>query len=225
MKYYAIIVAGGAGNRMNTAIAKQFLLLEGKPILMHTLEKFHDCGLQPELILVLNIHQHQYWEELCLSHQFSIPHRLVKGGVERFHSVNNGLKVITGNGIVAVHDAVRPLVSTGLIFQSFKTAEEHGSAITALKPVDSVRKVEGEKTVALNRNDLFLIQTPQTFDVAALKKAYKCDYRNEFTDDASVMDHAGVDLFILEGERENIKITYPSDLEFASLLIQKKASK
>lgn len=225
MKYYAIIVAGGKGNRMQNTVAKQFLELNGKPILMHTLEAFHDCVLNPEIILVLNIHQHLFWEELCASHQFKIPHQVIKGGQERFDSVKNGLKIIKGKGIVAIHDAVRPLVTAELILKSFQTAQEKGNAIAAIQPVDSVRiKKEGVASEALNRDELFLIQTPQTFQTEQLKKAYLQPYRNEFTDDASVVEKAGFSINLLPGERSNIKITYEQDLEMAAFLLNKKGS-
>ncbi|SHG33588.1 2-C-methyl-D-erythritol 4-phosphate cytidylyltransferase [Pedobacter caeni] len=224
MKYYAIIVAGGSGSRMQNVVAKQFLLLDGKPILMHTLEAFAACPLQPELLLVLNIHQHQYWEELCRAHSFTIPHQLIKGGEQRFHSVKNGLKAIKGKGIVAVHDAVRPLVSLELILRSFEAAEAQGSAVAGIAPTDSVRRIGPDgKTEALNRNELLLIQTPQTFTTEILRKAYQQPFRNEFTDDASVAEYSGFTINIIEGTRENLKITYPEDLEIA-LLYKKKGS-
>lgn len=222
MKYYAIVVAGGSGSRMNAAVAKQFLLLKGKPVLMHTLEKFDACAVNPEIILVLNVHQHQYWEELCEKYNFLVPHRLVKGGIQRFHSVHNGLKTIKGNGIVAVHDAVRPLVSDELILQSYETAARTGAVVAAIQPTDSVRMINGDRTQALKRENLYLIQTPQTFDVAVLKRAYKADYRNDFTDDASVAEHAGKQITMIPGSRENLKITYPEDLQLAELLLNKK---
>lgn len=222
MKYYAIIVAGGSGSRMQNKIAKQFLLLDGKPLLMHTLEAFAACPLNPEILLVLNIHQHQYWEELCKTHSFTISHQLIKGGEQRFHSVKNGLKAIKGKGIVAVHDAVRPLVSPSLISRSFEAAEAHGNAVAGIPPTDSVRKVLFDgKTEALNRNELLLIQTPQTFTIEILRKAYQQPFRNEFTDDASVAEYSGFTIHIIEGARENIKITYPEDLEMASILNRK----
>lgn len=225
MKYYAVIVAGGKGNRMNLAVAKQFLELDGKPILMHTLEAFHQCVLNPEIILVLNIHQHLFWEELCSKHDFKIPHQVIKGGQERFDSVKNGLKVIKGKAIVAIHDAVRPLITTEVILQSYQMAAEKGNAITAIQPVDSVRiKREGLDSEALNRDELYLIQTPQTFQIEQLKKAYLQPYRNEFTDDASVVERAGFSIHLLQGERDNIKITYTQDLELASFLLKKKGS-
>ncbi|RAJ35694.1 2-C-methyl-D-erythritol 4-phosphate cytidylyltransferase [Pedobacter cryoconitis] len=225
MKYYAIIVAGGKGNRMNLAVAKQFLELDGKPILMHTLEAFYQCVLNPEIILVLNIHQHLFWEELCTKHDFKIPHQVIKGGQERFDSVRNGLKVIKGKAIVAIHDAVRPLITAEIILQSYQMAAEKGNAITAIQPVDSVRiKREGQDSEALNRDELYLIQTPQTFQIEQLKKAYLQPYRNEFTDDASVVERAGFNIHLLQGERDNIKITYTQDLELASFLLKKKGS-
>lgn len=225
MKYYAIIVAGGKGNRMNLAVAKQFLELDSKPILMHTLEAFHQCVLNPVIILVLNIHQHLFWEELCTKHDFKVPHQVIKGGQERFDSVKNGLKVIKGKAVVAIHDAVRPLISAEVILQSYQMAEEKGNAITAIKPVDSVRiKREGQDSEALNRDELYLIQTPQTFQIEQLKKAYLQPYRNEFTDDASVVERAGFSIHLLQGERDNIKITYAQDLELASFLLNKKGS-
>lgn len=221
MKYYAIIVAGGKGNRMNQAVAKQFLELEGKPILMHTLEAFQKCVLNPEIILVLNIHEHSFWEELCRLHQFVIPHQVVKGGTERFNSVKNGLKAIKGTGIIAVHDAVRPLVSPELIEASYIMAQAQGNAIAAIQPVDSVRiKKEGQSSSALKRDELFLIQTPQTFQSEQLRKAYVQPYRNDFTDDASVVEKAGFKIHLLAGERSNMKITYEQDLKLAAFLLR-----
>jgi len=223
-KYYAIIVAGGSGSRMQTTEAKQFLLLDGLPILMHTMKAFDDCILKPQILLVLNIHQHQHWEELCTKYNFSVPHEVVKGGQERFHSVKNALKLIKGQSIVAVHDAVRPLVSTSLIENSFLVAEEKGNAVTAVHPTDSIRITEHTRNRALNRDMVHLIQTPQTFQSIQLKKAYLQPFRNDFTDDASVVEHAGYEINIIEGERENLKITYPVDLTLASLIRQKKGS-
>lgn len=225
MKYYAIIVAGGSGNRMQAALPKQFLPLQGKPILMHTIEAFHACGLSPEIIIVLNIHQHQFWEQLCQKHNFQIPHQLVSGGEERFHSVKNGLEYIKGNGIVAVHDAVRPLVSTELIQSCFKAAEAAGNAVPGVQPTDSIRKITASgKSEAMSRNMVALIQTPQTFEVKMLKKAYMQPFRNDFTDDASVVEYMGTEINIIEGERSNIKITFQEDIAIAGFHITKKAS-
>ena len=225
MKYYAIIVAGGTGSRMNSTAPKQFLLLEGKPILMHTMQAFHDCNLKPQIILVLNIHQHQAWEELCATFDFQVPHEVVMGGDERFYSVQNGLKRIKGEAVVAIHDAVRPLISPELIATSFLEAEQSGNAVLGVTPTDSVRKIiSEEQTEALDRSKLMLIQTPQTFKLEQLRKAYQQPFRNEFTDDASVVERAGFDVHVIPGARENIKITYAEDMVIASLFMQKKAS-
>ena len=210
---------------MNSTAPKQFMLLDGKPILMHTLQAFHACNLQPKIILVLNIHQHQAWEALCISHNFKIPHEVVMGGNERFYSVQNGLKRVKGEAIVAIHDAVRPLISPMLIETCFLEAERSGNAVVGVTPTDSVRKIiSEEKTEALERNKLVLIQTPQTFKIEQLRKAYQQPFRNEFTDDASVVERAGYPVHVIPGARENIKITYAEDLVIASLLMQKKAS-
>lgn len=222
MKYYAIIVAGGKGNRMKQDVPKQFIELNGKPVLMHTLEAFHKCVLNPEIILVLNVQQHSFWAALCKAHSFVIPHVIVEGGEERFNSVKNGLKLITEDAIVAIHDAVRPLVSTELILASYQMAEEKGNAIAAIQPVDSVRiKKEGSDSVPLNRDELYLIQTPQTFSSRQLNQAYLQGYSKEFTDDASVVEKAGFSINIIPGERNNIKITYLQDLAMATFLLNK----
>jgi 2-C-methyl-D-erythritol 4-phosphate cytidylyltransferase len=224
VKYYAIIVAGGSGNRMQTAAAKQFLLLDGLPILMHTMKAFENCVLKPQLLLVLNIHQQEYWEELCTKYNFTVAHKVVKGGQERFHSVQNALKTIRSSGVISIHDAVRPLVSPELLERSFKTAAEKGNAVAGVHPTDSIRVVEQENNKAIFRELVYQVQTPQTFQSAQLKKAYQQPYRNSFTDDASVVEHAGYEINMIEGERDNIKITYPLDLELATLLLQKKGS-
>ncbi len=222
VKYYAIVVAGGSGNRMRTAEAKQFLLLDGLPILMHTLKAFENCIHKPQILLVLNIHQHEYWEELCSKYNFTVAHTVVKGGQERFHSVQNALKMIRFSGLVAVHDAVRPLLSPALLERSFTIAAEKGNAVAAIHPTDSIRIMENDFNKAMFRDRVYLVQTPQTFKTEQLKKAYLQPFRNSFTDDASVVEHAGFAINMVEGERENIKITYPMDLELANLLLQKK---
>ena len=223
MDYYAIIVAGGTGTRMNQAVAKQFLELNNKPVLMYTIEAFHDCVLNPEIILVLNIQLHTFWAELCVAHHFSIPHQVIAGGAQRFDSVKNGLAIIERDSLVAIHDAVRPLVTSDLIFRSYQMAAEKGNAIAAIQPVDSIRiKKEGKDSEALNRDELYLIQTPQTFQYNQLKTAYLQSYKTEFTDDASVVEKAGFGINLLPGERSNIKITYTEDLELAAFLSNKK---
>ncbi|MBB2145006.1 2-C-methyl-D-erythritol 4-phosphate cytidylyltransferase [Pedobacter sp. LMG 31464] len=221
MKYYAIIVGGGSGKRMQNTIAKQFLLLKNKPVLMHTLSAFYASSFKPEIILVLHADLHQYWEELCMKYNFDIPHVLIRGGEQRFHSVRNGLMTIKGEGIVAVHDAVRPLVSSRLIAKAYEIAEDTGNAVSCIKPSDSVRRVkENSESKVINRDELVLIQTPQTFEISQLRTAYQQHYKPKFTDDASVVEKAGFKINLIEGERNNLKITYPEDLELANLLLK-----
>ncbi|RZK81082.1 MAG: 2-C-methyl-D-erythritol 4-phosphate cytidylyltransferase [Pedobacter sp.] len=220
MKFYAIIVAGGCGKRMQSAVAKQFLLLNEKPVMMHTLQAFYLSEIQPELILVLAKAEHEYWKDLCYKYNFDIPHTLVEGGDERFHSVRNGLMSIKEDGIVAIHDAVRPVVNGSLITQTYKTALEAGNAIPCIKPSDSVRELQDTSSKILNRDKLVLIQTPQTFDLGQLRIAYQQSFSTKFTDDASVVEAAGYPINLVEGNRNNIKITYPEDLELASFLLK-----
>lgn len=221
MKFYAIIVAGGAGKRMQTAIAKQFLLLNEKPVMMHTLQAFYVSEVEPEIILVLAKADHEYWKELCVKYNFTIPHTLVEGGNERFHSVRNGLMTIKEDGVVAIHDAVRPVVTASLITQTFKTALEIGNAIPCVKPSDSVREIQSDgSSKIINRDKLVLIQTPQTFDLGQLRIAYQQSFSTQFTDDASVVEAAGFPINLVEGNRNNIKVTYPEDLELASFLLK-----
>ncbi len=222
MKYYAIIVGGGSGTRMQQQKPKQFLDLDGRPVLMHTLEAFYQSSLKPEILLVLNVHFHTLWEELCQTHHFTIPHTLIKGGEQRFHSVKNGLKAIKGKAIVTIHDAVRPLVSPELITKSFEQAEIQGNAVVGLPCKDSVRQLSNNGSTALNRESLYLMQTPQTFKSEILQKAYQQDYRNDFTDDASVVERLGTKINILPGESQNIKITYPEDLILAEILLKQR---
>lgn len=220
MKFYAIIVAGGSGKRMQTAIAKQFLLLNEKPVMMHTLQAFQLSELEPEIIVVLAKTEHEYWKELCLKYNFNVPHTLVEGGKERFHSVRNGLMSIKNDGVVAIHDAVRPIVSSSLITQTYKQAIELGNAIPCVSPSDSVRELEATGSKILNRDKLVLIQTPQTFDLGQLRIAYQQSFSPIFTDDASVVEASGFPINLIEGNRNNIKITFPEDLELAGFLLK-----
>lgn len=216
-KKYAIIVAGGSGSRMNSELPKQFLLINNKPILMHTIEKFAMDNI--ELILVLNVDYHEYWIKLCKEFNFNIPHTLVKGGVNRFESVKKGLVQVTHKSIVAIHDAVRPLVSVDCIRKAYQEAEINGNAVLAVNSKDSIRRSQGNSSQTIPRNEIFLIQTPQVFPSDVLHKAYKEAYRNEFTDDASVVERLGIKINLIPGEYQNIKITYPEDLKIASTLL------
>lgn len=218
---YAIIVAGGSGSRMQSAIPKQFLLLAGIPVLMHTMRAFHQSKSCPQLILVLPADFHAYWKQLCIEYNFNISHQLVSGGETRFHSVKNGLSVIPTemDTIVAVHDAVRPLTDAQIIDHSYSYATEYGNAVTAVKSRDSVRQVKNNTTASLIRDEIYLIQTPQTFQSAQLKKAYEQPYNAKFTDDASVVEEIGTAINLIEGSYRNIKITFPEDIAIAELLL------
>lgn len=217
IKKYAIIVAGGSGSRMNSELPKQFLLINNKPILMHTIEKFAMDNI--ELILVLNVDYHEYWIKLCKEFNFNIPHTLVKGGINRFESVKKGLVQVTHKSIVAIHDAVRPLVSVDCIRKAYQEAETNGNAVLAVNSKDSIRRSQGNSSQTIPRDEIFLIQTPQVFSSDVLHKAYKEAYRNEFTDDASVVERLGIKINLIPGEYQNIKITYPEDLKIASTLL------
>ncbi|NTE01236.1 2-C-methyl-D-erythritol 4-phosphate cytidylyltransferase [Agrobacterium tumefaciens] len=221
MKYYAIIVAGGSGNRMQTETPKQFLLLKNLPVLMHTIKAFAQSDTQPKILLVLNKDQQGYWRRLCEEFNFRIPHEIINGGTERFYSVKNAIDAIDDESFVAIHDAVRPLVSKELIDNCFKRAKAIGNVIAAVQSSDSVRMLKGDESAALKRDEIYLVQTPQTFSLKILKKAYLQDFTTHFTDDASVVEALKENINIIEGERNNIKITYPIDLELAELLLKK----
>ena len=224
-KNYAIIVAGGSGTRMNSVIPKQFLLLNGLPVLMHTLIAFHNSQSNPQLILVLQSDYHTYWQDLCEKHNFLITHQLVNGGESRFHSVKNGLDaIIDEEAIIAIHDAVRPLILPSIIDHSYSFAQKHGSAIVSVKSSDSIRQIQGSHSVSLLRDSIYLIQTPQTFQSAQLKKAYGQAYDTRFTDDASVVESAGMPINLVDGSYENIKITFPEDIAIAEAILNKKPS-
>jgi 2-C-methyl-D-erythritol 4-phosphate cytidylyltransferase len=220
MKRYAILVGGGSGSRMQQDIPKQFLLVAGKPVLMHTLEAFYQSEPRPEIIVVLNVDYHEYWEKLCKTHQFSIPHTLVKAGQERFFSVKNGLKLVKGKALVAIHDAVRPSIKKEKIEEAFSYAEVNGNAVLAIQSKDSVRLSDTKGNKALTRELVYLIQTPQIFTSNVLQKAYQQEFRTSFTDDASVVEHAGVAIHLVEGDPKNIKITYPEDLALAEVFLK-----
>lgn len=222
VKYYAIIVGGGSGTRMGSEIPKQFLPLNGLPVLMHTIKAFHSSPISPEIIVVLNFNTHDYWKEICKENNFTIPHTLVAGGEQRFHSVRNGLEYIKGPGIVAIHDAVRPCVSVKLIDSAYRQAEEQGNAVAAVISRDSVRKLTDKGSVFVDRQNIFLIQTPQVFNSEVLKKAYLQEYDVEFTDDASVVEKTGVNILLIEGETSNLKITFPEDILVAESYLNSK---
>lgn len=218
-KNYALIVAGGSGSRMNATVPKQFLLLNEKPVLMHTIERFYHYDNAMEIIVVLPEAQFQLWENLCPEHNFTIQHRLVAGGSVRFESVKNGLAEIKGEGVVAIHDGVRPLVSFETIGRCFEVAAHKGNAIPVMPVIESLRVIDGEKSKAVDRSSFVTIQTPQVFSISEIIKAYNQPFSEAFTDDASVLEAAGQAINLVEGNIENIKITHPADLLFAGLLI------
>ena len=216
MQKVALIVAGGKGERMNADIPKQFLLLNGTPILMHTLKQFSHFE---KIVLVLPPSQFKYWQELCNTYNFRQQHTLVTGGVTRFQSVKNGLDRIAENTIVAIHDGVRPLISTSLI-DSLVAETGIGIGVIPIIPVkDSIRKVEGESSVHVDRSNLFKVQTPQCFLSADIQKAYTQDFTGNLTDDASVFEANGGKIHTIVGEENNLKITTEEDLKIASILI------
>jgi 2-C-methyl-D-erythritol 4-phosphate cytidylyltransferase len=192
---------------------------------MHTIESFYYSDFKPEIILVLNVDFITYWEQLCEKYNFLIPHTLIKGGLQRFHSVKNGIKAIKEDSVIAIHDAVRPLASNELICRSFKEAEQLGNAIVAIKSKDSVRQQKGNSSLSLIRDEIYLIQTPQTFQFELLNTAYKQEYSNEFTDDASVVERTGITLNLIEGESKNLKITFPEDLSLAEFYLSQTKNK
>ena len=216
MQKVALIVAGGKGERMNADIPKPFLLLNGTPILMHTLKQFSHFE---EIVLVLPPSQFEYWKKLCNNYNFRQQHTLVTGGVTRFQSVKNGLDRIAENTIVAIHDGVRPLISTSLI-DSLVAETGIGIGVIPIIPVkDSIRKEEGENSAHVDRSNLFKVQTPQCFLSADIQKAYTQDFTGTFTDDASVFEANGGKINTLLGEENNLKITTEEDLKIASILI------
>ncbi len=220
MKYYAIIVAGGSGKRMQGDLPKQFMSLANQPILFHTLNAFAFHPLQPEIILALPADALAYWKELCEQASFKTPHQLVIGGKERYDTVKNALKEIKEPGLVAVHDAVRPLLSAQLISKLYEAASLQGSAIPYIKSSDSLRHLSPAQSGIINRDEIALVQTPQIFASESLLQAYELPYRPSFTDDASVIESAGFPIQLIEGERENLKITYPMDLKLAELILK-----
>lgn len=223
MKKYAIIVAGGKGQRMNADLPKQFILLSGKPVLMHTIEAFYKYDENIKIVLVLPTSQIDYWKSLCIKYNFTYPIEIEEGGESRFHSVKNGLNSLKDNGFVAIHDGVRPFVSAETIKRCFSAANEFGNAIPVIDIVDSIRHIDGDRNEAVDRNQYKLVQTPQVFEIEKLKTAYAHALTletSQFTDDASVFSFAGYKIHLVEGNRENIKITTPFDLLLAESMLK-----
>ena len=218
---YVIIVAGGKGLRMGSDIPKQFLPIGGRPVLMRTLERFRAYDADIQIILVLPEAQQAYWRELCEQYDFKVPYQLANGGPTRFHSVQNGLALVPDDaeGVVGVHDGVRPFPGIEVIRNCYQTAREKKAVIPVIPVVETVRHLEDEGSVTVPRGDYRLVQTPQTFDIQLLKAANRQPFNDGFTDDASVVESYGHPITLVEGNRENIKITTPYDLKIAEVLI------
>lgn len=190
---------------------------------MHSVSAFYSSPQKPEIIVVLNDRYFDFWNQLCKNHAFDVPHQLVAGGETRFASVKNALGKITEKAVVAIHDAVRPLIRPAVIDQAFQQALVKGNAVVAVPSKDSVRWCnENGISKSLNRSEVFLVQTPQVFQYDFLQKAYQQEYQEDFTDDASVVEHSGAQIHLLPGDQENFKITYPSDLHLAELILNEK---
>ena len=214
-----IIVAGGSGRRMGGALPKQFMMLDNEPILARSINRMHEALPAAEIVVVLPEEHVELWKNLAA--RFDVArHKIALGGKERFHSVKNGLAALSDEvAIVGIHDAVRPLASKKLIIKLFLEAENNTAVIPVVAPIDSYRIVEGDNSRIIDRSTLRMVQTPQVFQAEALRKAYEQPFSSTFTDDASVMEAAGHKVTLVEGERENIKITTPSDMLIAEAII------
>lgn len=218
MKKHIIIVAGGKGLRMGGDIPKQFLPVCGKPVLMRTLEAFRTYDPSIHIVLVLPVSQQAYWKELCRTYRFELPHDIADGGETRFHSVMNGLALVEGDGLVGVHDGVRPFVSQEVIARCYEEASRQKAVIPVVGVVETVRHLTDEGSETVPRDLYRLVQTPQVFDAALLRRAYQQEYTALFTDDASVVEALGEKVHLVDGNRENIKLTTPFDLKLAEIL-------
>lgn len=225
IKEYAIIVAGGKGTRIRSAVPKQYIELCGLPVLMHTMNAFSRYSSDVTIILVLPKDDVSLWSDLCMKHDFQTAFILQHGGETRFQSVRNGLQLINGEGLVAIHDGVRPLVSEDIIGASFRLAAVHQSAVASVRLKESIRMTDQDKTKAVDRSKYRLIQTPQTFLVSLIKPAYDIREEESMTDDASVAEFAGHRISLFEGSYENLKITTQEDLVVAEALMRSKGFK
>ena len=219
---YVIIVAGGKGLRMGMDIPKQFLLINGKPVLMHTIEVFYNFDSSIRIVLVLPKEQQGYWKSLCQKYEFNLSHEIACGGDTRFHSVKNGLEFVKSESMVAIHDGVRPLVDKVVISKAFEAAEIHKAAYPVIPVIDTLRKRSTDgRSKMVNRSDYCLVQTPQVFLSKVILSAYSMEYSDKFTDDISVVEaRRNCKPVMIEGSRENIKITTPVDLAVAEALLK-----
>lgn len=222
MDKYVIIVAGGTGSRIPDGPPKQFLPLNGKPVLMHSIEQFY--AFDPAISIIVSLHPdfRKAWEELCHTCSFNRNHRVVDGGETRYHSVKNGLQLVPSGSLVAIHDAARPLVTVGLIEQAFAMAKRSGSAIPSIPANETIRMVEPSGVKLLDRTTLRIIQTPQVFLSDIIKQAYLQEYSPGFTDDGSLLEAMGLQVNLVNGDPFNMKITLPGDLEIAEILLRNR---
>lgn len=218
-----IIVAGGSGSRMESEMPKQFLPIGGTPVLMHTIRNFYDFDPSLKLILVLPADEFGNWYELCMQHHFKIPHQAIGGGATRFKSVKNGLSLALECDLIAVHDGVRPLVSHETLERCFNGAAEWGTAIPVLPANESIRRGTMNSSVPVDRSKYFMVQTPQVFKASIIQQSYNQNWNPHFTDDASVVEYSGTPVHLVMGNRENIKITFPEDLQIADLFLKNRA--
>lgn len=220
-KQSVVIVAGGKGFRAGGELPKQFMTVGGKPMLMHTIQSFYNFDNGMQIIVVLPEGYQLFWDELCEKHQFNLIHQVTTGGESRFQSVKNGLKEIRNEGIVGIHDAARPFITSELISRCYTESRQyHCGAVPVVDEVNSVRKLTENGSIMVDREQLKIVQTPQVFPAGIIKKAYKTDYQPSFTDDASVAEKSGIIIRLVEGEEANIKITTPLDLIFAERYFQ-----
>ena len=219
MEHSTIIVAGGSGKRLGGPVPKQFQTVKGRPLLMWTIEAFHRYAPAMRLIVVLPREHFDIWKALCMGHRFFIQHEVVAGGEQRWHSVKAGLEKVEGDGLVAVHDGVRPLVSVELIARCFDAADTSAAAIPVVPVVPSIRETTAEGSRALDRSKLLAVQTPQCFHADLLRKAFGQPYDPAFTDEATLVERLGVRVALVEGEENNIKVTTPMDLRLVELTL------
>lgn len=218
MKKHVVIVAGGKGLRMGGDIPKQFLPIGGKPVLMRTIEAFHAFDKNIHTVLVLPVSQQNYWMDLCKEYHFDIVHDIADGGETRFHSVKNGLALVD-EGLVGIHDGVRPFVTKEVIARCYTEAFLKKAVIPVIGVVETVRHLTDKGSETVPRDQYKLVQTPQVFEVDLLKNAYQQNYTDRFTDDASVVEGLGIEVALVEGNLENIKLTTPFDLKVAEILV------
>ncbi|MCW5900050.1 MAG: 2-C-methyl-D-erythritol 4-phosphate cytidylyltransferase [Flavobacteriales bacterium] len=214
-----IIVAGGSGTRLGGPVPKQFQTVQGKPLLMWTIEALHRFDPEMPLIVVLPKEHFDIWKALCMGHRFFVEHEVVAGGEQRWHSVKAGLAHVRGDGLVAVHDGVRPLVSVDLIARCFAAADRHAAAIPVVPVVPSIRETTADGSRALDRSRLLAVQTPQCFHTGLLRKAFELPYDPTFTDEATLVERIGMQVALVEGEENNLKVTTAMDMRLAELAL------